>query len=307
VRPAALQKVANHELAEFVNLCISPRESRPRARQLLKHPYFDSIRKDKLLSSRSDAALAAAGGGADSASDYGSLAASAAVSRTASSLADLVAASASGGHLPPAASAAPVLQGAPSAGSVVAPGPHPLSRTVSADAHSERAHSDAGSVRSQRSNASELAAVAALENIAEEEEGGSSGAASPTGAPRSHQASRRGSPRGDASPPKPGSPSGSEGCRCDATERRFTVRGDWLEVGKRVQLRLRICEPTGEPACPALLLRVPARCAALPCAPRGLALPPADPALQPVSHPSSRPAPPPPPLPPNRLRAHRGV
>lgn len=47
VRPAGLQKVPTLELAEFINVCITARESRPRARQLLKHPYFDSIRQEK--------------------------------------------------------------------------------------------------------------------------------------------------------------------------------------------------------------------------------------------------------------------
>ncbi len=182
VRPAGLQKVASPELTEFINLCISPREARPRARQLLKHPYFDSIRKDKaLISSRSDAALAAAGG-IDGASEYGSI--SGPVSRTASSLTEMVAAAGSTGHLgilsgPPSAGSAvgggAVLVGAAAAAVVVAGVPplHPqLTRSISADAmHSEKAPSDSASVRSQRSNASELAALAGvLENIAEEGE-----------------------------------------------------------------------------------------------------------------------------------------
>ena len=192
MRPAGLQKVASAELAEFINVCISARESRPRARQLLKHPYFDSIRRDKALaSSRSEAALAAAaggaagsgGGGGDAGSDYGS-ATSGPVSRTASSLAEMMAAAGTAptisrgtsdvsvaAQLPPGVvlppgSALPV-PGPPSVSSSSA---HPLSRTVSAEAHSERAGSDSASVRSQRSNASELA-MAVLENIAEEAEG----------------------------------------------------------------------------------------------------------------------------------------
>lgn len=187
MRPAGLQKVASLELAEFINVCISARESRPRARQLLKHPYFDSIRRDKALaSSRSEAALAAAAGAAaagDAGSDYGS-ATSGPVSRTASSLAEMMAAvgSAPGisrgpsdvsaaGALPPGvvlpAAGVPPVPGPPSASSSSA---HPLSRTVSAEAHSDRGSSDTASVRSQRSNASELA-MAVLENIAEEGEG----------------------------------------------------------------------------------------------------------------------------------------
>lgn len=44
VRPAGLQKVSCRELADFINTCIAPLEQRPRSRQLLKHPYFASIR-----------------------------------------------------------------------------------------------------------------------------------------------------------------------------------------------------------------------------------------------------------------------
>jgi WNK lysine deficient protein kinase len=53
VRPAGLQSVACRELGEFINTCIAPRESRPRSRQLLKHPYFDSLRQT-LMPSKSE-------------------------------------------------------------------------------------------------------------------------------------------------------------------------------------------------------------------------------------------------------------
>jgi hypothetical protein len=77
-----------------------------------------------------------------------------------------------------------------------------------------------------------------------------SGLASPGAAPGSRQASKGATPQGSprqapSSPAKPGSPTSSDGCRCDATERRFIVKGDWLDLDKRVQLRLRICEPSG--------------------------------------------------------------
>lgn len=49
VRPQALSRVGNRELAEIISLCLAQREERPRARQLLKHPYFDSIRSEKLV------------------------------------------------------------------------------------------------------------------------------------------------------------------------------------------------------------------------------------------------------------------
>ena len=65
VRPAGLQKVPTLELAEFINVCITARESRPRARQLLKHSYFDSIRQEKAaaykLQAEALASTAAAG------------------------------------------------------------------------------------------------------------------------------------------------------------------------------------------------------------------------------------------------------
>ena len=46
VRPAGLARVPSRELAEFISVCISPRASRPRARALLKHPYFETIRAE---------------------------------------------------------------------------------------------------------------------------------------------------------------------------------------------------------------------------------------------------------------------
>jgi hypothetical protein len=45
VRPAGLARVPSRELAEFIAVCIRPKDERPRSRQLLKHPYFDSIRE----------------------------------------------------------------------------------------------------------------------------------------------------------------------------------------------------------------------------------------------------------------------
>ena len=46
VRPAGLQRVPSRELADFISVCIAPRDARPRARHLLKHPYFESIRAE---------------------------------------------------------------------------------------------------------------------------------------------------------------------------------------------------------------------------------------------------------------------
>ena len=48
VRPKALSRITNRQLADFVCHCIQPRESRPRSRQLLKNHYFDSIRAERL-------------------------------------------------------------------------------------------------------------------------------------------------------------------------------------------------------------------------------------------------------------------
>ena len=45
--PAGLAKVPTGELAEFISVCIAPRNQRPRARHLLKHPYFHTIRAEK--------------------------------------------------------------------------------------------------------------------------------------------------------------------------------------------------------------------------------------------------------------------
>jgi len=61
VRPAGLQKVPTLELAEFISVCIGSRESRPRARQLLKHSYFDSIRQEKCAAYKLQADALASG------------------------------------------------------------------------------------------------------------------------------------------------------------------------------------------------------------------------------------------------------
>ena len=47
ILPAGLAKVPTGELAEFISVCIAPRQHRPRARHLLKHPYFHTIRAEK--------------------------------------------------------------------------------------------------------------------------------------------------------------------------------------------------------------------------------------------------------------------
>ncbi len=47
ILPAGLAKVPTGELAEFISVCIAARHQRPRARHLLKHPYFHTIRAEK--------------------------------------------------------------------------------------------------------------------------------------------------------------------------------------------------------------------------------------------------------------------
>ena len=108
--------------------------------------------------------------------------------------------------------------------------------------------------------------------------GGGGGAGSP--GEGSRQASRQASPLGSpqlppASPGKPGSPTSSDGCRCDATERRFLVKGSWMDGDKRIQLRLRICEPTGKPRSGAACLQacLQARAPSGPCSPAHLLSP----------------------------------
>ena len=58
VRPSGLERVPDRDLAEFINVCISPRNERPRSRQLLKHPYFETIRREKGVCRLREEALA---------------------------------------------------------------------------------------------------------------------------------------------------------------------------------------------------------------------------------------------------------
>jgi serine/threonine protein kinase len=54
VLPAGLEKVKSQELCEFITQCIAhDPDSRPDTRQLLKHPFFESIRTGKVLVERS--------------------------------------------------------------------------------------------------------------------------------------------------------------------------------------------------------------------------------------------------------------
>ena len=80
-----MQRVADTDLAEFIAKCISPRAERPRARNLLKHPYFDSMRQEKCLLKLSADALAADGRStADLVAEVAGSAVSSSVSRSSS-------------------------------------------------------------------------------------------------------------------------------------------------------------------------------------------------------------------------------
>eukprot|EP00887_Chlorella_sp_A99_P002566 scaffold6.g2566.t1 len=247
IRPKSLQEVSSQELAELINLCISRPEERPESRQLLKHPYFNSVRKE-IASSRSEVALLAAAGGSFDASDYGGSIQSGGVSRTTSSMADL--------H----AGGAPPLAASTSRDSVhTAPAAAAVSRSVSGPEHaaaaSERAPSDAASVRSQPSNASDVVPPVPLpEGGAGEDRAEAAGAASaPPGSaagslPGSAPISKTASPRdlSGHSSPRVSSPANSDGTRCDATQRHFrVVEGRYHQESSKFNLRLRICEPGG--------------------------------------------------------------
>lgn len=85
IRPAGLQKVNSTQLQEFIQLCISPKDQRPRARQLLKHPYFDSIRTEKTIRS----ALGVDGAAGSGAQLDGATSSIGSGSRTSSAMAEL--------------------------------------------------------------------------------------------------------------------------------------------------------------------------------------------------------------------------
>ena len=93
VRPAGLARVPTQELADFISTCIESKpHKRPRARQLLKHPYFASIRAEKCAAKLGEAALVHAGvSAADLQQMMSECAASVAgtVSRTSSDLAEV--------------------------------------------------------------------------------------------------------------------------------------------------------------------------------------------------------------------------
>ncbi|KAL4532194.1 hypothetical protein Ndes2437B_g02610 [Nannochloris sp. 'desiccata'] len=276
VRPQGLQKVTSPELAEFINTCIANRPQRPRARQLLKHPYFDTVRQT-LAPCKSELLLAAAGVGTASME-----AATALVEGGASStriparppveggelLADVAVAAAD------ATAIAAATIAATAAGAAVTMTPTAADAGAGAEGNAIASvgtadGSDAASVRSQRSNASELAATLSYMDIAT----GFGGTAAATGATATDAGSHMGSRATSRGPSPPGSPFNATGgisspgaaispqgsdqeevsagqCRCAATDRCFRVMGkvrsDEADQGRTLlNLRLRIQEPDG--------------------------------------------------------------
>jgi len=291
VRPQGLQKVASPELAEFINICIANRPQRPRARQLLKHPYFDTVRQS-LAPLKRELLLAAAAGGTSSVE-----AASALVEGGTSTTSISNKSPAEGGE--PLADVETGALGPPSVTSSTTSTSigGPPSRTISglpADAaaiaaatvaataavdmvaltdstaegnalatiNTTGSGSEAASVRSQHSNASELAIATSCTDIA-------TGVTDATDA-GSYKGSRVFSPQRPTSPGSPfnvangnGSPDASTSsqesdqdevtagqCRCAATDRCFRVvgrvRSDEADQNRTfLNLRLRIQEPDG--------------------------------------------------------------
>ncbi|KAG7672632.1 putative serine/threonine-protein kinase WNK3 [Nannochloris sp. 'desiccata'] len=303
VRPQGLQKVTSPELAEFINTCIANRPQRPRARQLLKHPYFDTVRQT-LAPCKSELLLAAAGvgtasmeaatalveGGASSTRiparppvEGGELLADVAVaaagppsvasSTTSNSIGGPPSRTTSG--LPADATAiAAATIAATAAGAAVTMTPTAADAGAGAEGNAIASvgtadGSDAASVRSQRSNASELAATLSYMDIAT----GFGGTAAATGATATDAGSHMGSRATSRGPSPPGSPFNATGgisspgaaispqgsdqeevsagqCRCAATDRCFRVMGkvrsDEADQGRTLlNLRLRIQEPDG--------------------------------------------------------------
>ena len=255
VRPQGLQKITDRELAEFINTCIAPRPQRPRARQLLKHPYFDTVRQT-LAPCKSELSLvtAAAQGHVGIEAARG-----------------LATQSTDGGEM--VAEGNKQLLGGGGAGALAGTGsPIPIG-------------SDAASLRSQRSNGSEVAAALAsldtsrapgtgtggpFANVPVSEAGGGAGQASsqanssrppsPPGSPNGGSPAAASSSTGTGSDHEEhmmvtstsGDVNGGSGrlCRCAATDRCFRVvgkvRADETDRARTLlNLRLRIGEPDG--------------------------------------------------------------
>lgn len=251
VRPAGLQKIQSHELAEFINLCISPRNQRPRSRQLLKHPYFDSIRKT-LAPSKSEISLANAAADALIPHAFGMKrsikSTSSSLERVAEGMGDTDG------------------ESDESIGSSKA-GPKSSFSCATSTAEPGSINSDTHSVHSQKSNASEMAAALGSLDILETKSPFNSRTSSRPISPMT-------SPPEALSPQKPGSPSGKSDlkdvglvdsdpsiarriydsdyverdahlCHCAATDRCFQVKSRYRETEDHnlLSLRLKIKEP----------------------------------------------------------------
>lgn len=247
VRPAGLQKIVSSDLREFINMCIGSRDQRPRSRQLLKHPYFESVRAGAgmcggLQVTKSEVALA----GHSSTDALPMYISSNPVSRTTSDVMTAMNTPAS------------VLQNGTLARTISAVTD---GSTTSAPAEMQTGMigSDGASVRSQRSNASEMAAAHILADILEEDEhgsgtvdvgdvdvphpitkaasaAGSPGRTSPTGG------SRAGSPH--STPSRKNSP--APDMVYDGSSRNFVVLGKYQEANNKFNLRLKIRDPDGQ-------------------------------------------------------------
>lgn len=256
VRPAALQKITDRHLAEFINTCIAPRNQRPLARQLLKHPYFDSIRQT-LLPSKSELSLAAAAAAGEAMPPLTLTGKEDGAAQPTSSKG-----SEGGGGF-----GSGIGSGAPSVTSSSGPsrtvsGMSPEALAAAATTFGDKSGSDGASLRSNPSNGSELASAFAAVGV----DSSGTGESGPAAYASSRRGSRTTSPA--PSPPlSPTSPTPSGGgnsdnlegdgegsvvahsgeCHCAATQRCFQVNGKYREVREKriLSLRLRIKERDG--------------------------------------------------------------
>lgn len=256
VRPQGLQKVTSPELAEFINTCIAPRASRPRARQLLKHAYFDTVRQT-LAPCKSEMSLVAAAA-------QGTAGIDAAAPLMDSPLVNDALAQVSGAEVMAEVpmltlqqqqhqqQARSVTSSSSIGGGALVTSPEgslaPPGSLPGGDTSSYRPGSDVASIRSQRSNVSELAAAMVGLDVVPP------GAAADAGSRMASRASSRGPSPPDS--PNRISPTGSDQeeppatCRCALTDRCFRVlgkvRSDEANRGRTLlNLRLRITEPDG--------------------------------------------------------------
>ena len=261
VRPAGLQKVACKELADFINTCIAPLEQRPRSRQLLKHPYFASIR-NSLHPSKSDLFLASADHGA------GPRSSSAALGRAPTSGGTTNSGGMNSGpgfepHISRSMSASPAPYGAFNA-TVEAQVPNPsVEDSIPSQLMRELVDikADEGSIGSSGTGSltptlSQKSAPYGLSSPMRERLpsplGRPSGASNPgngfhEGSELGRDVTGSGSGNGNVTPATGQKRRKGISCRCAATNRCFEFAGKYREdMGKRLlSLRLKILEPDG--------------------------------------------------------------